>query len=511
MKPQDYSARTAYRPPAAWYRRTNRLGVLLTSAGLAPRDAVTLQVRGRTSGKARRVPILRTRHQGADYLVALAGESQWVRNVRAAHGHAIIRRRGARSVHLEELAPAERPKIITEYLRAARRRSGPEAGARQARYYFGLDPDPSSDDIGAIAENYPVFRVNYDALRDAPTHWRRKDGNVAHIQGEVLIRRPVEEVFDFVADERNEPTYNANMLLAEKVTEGPIGVGTRFRATIRSGGRPVGMQIEYTAFDRPRLLASTIRMAAADFSGSLTFMPTSAGTRLRWSWEAQPKGRMRLLAPVFAPIGARQERRMWTALRDHLEVGRHAETVLDRHLPAFDVRERQSRLLHADVGQVRAAIRHTDLTGIPIVRALLLLRALPGRLRARLGGSETPVVPPFTLADMPQAGWTPLAEGPEELAFGTLTHPWRLGDEAPLVVDRESFAAFSTPGYAKVAFSIRADPDGPHQTRVTTETRVATTDPRSRVRFAAYWVVVGPLSALIRRLMLRSLARHVGP
>lgn len=49
--------RTAYRPPAAWYRRLNWLGVLLTSQGLAPRDAVTLQVRGRTSGKLRRVPI----------------------------------------------------------------------------------------------------------------------------------------------------------------------------------------------------------------------------------------------------------------------------------------------------------------------------------------------------------------------------------------------------------------------------------------------------------------------
>ena len=161
MKPQNYAARTAYRPPAAWYRRTNWLGVLLTSAGLAPRDAVTLQVRGRTSGKARRVPILRTRHQGGDYLVALAGESQWVRNVRAAHGRAIIRRRGGRSVRLEELAPAERPEIIAEYLRAGRRRSGPEASAKQARFYFGLDPDPSVDDVRPIVENYPVFRVDY--------------------------------------------------------------------------------------------------------------------------------------------------------------------------------------------------------------------------------------------------------------------------------------------------------------------------------------------------------------
>jgi uncharacterized protein YndB with AHSA1/START domain len=332
---------------------------------------------------------------------------------------------------------------------------------------------------------------------------------VARIQGEVLIRRPVEEVFDFVADERNEPTYNPNMQVCEKVTAGPIGVGTRFRATIRSGRRPLGMGIEYTAFDRPQMLASISRMAAADFAGTLTFTPAPAGTRLRWSWQARPKGAMRLLAPVFAPIGARQERRTWTSLRDHLEAEGHAASLLDRYLPEFDVRERHSRLLYADLGAVQAAIGQTDLTGIPVVRALLVLRALPGRLRARFGGRATPVPPPFTLADMDRAGWIPLAEGPEEVAFGTLTQPWRVGNEAPLVVDREAFAAFSTPGYAKVAFSIRADPDGPHRTRVTTETRVATTDPRSRRRFAAYWVVVGPLSALIRRLVLRSLATHL--
>lgn len=166
MKPQDYSARTAYRPPAGWYRRLNWLGVLLTSVGLAPRDAVTLQVRGRTSGKARRVPILRTRYQGNDYLVALAGESQWVRNVRAADGDAAIRRGRSRHVHLDELDSADRPDIIAEYLHAGRRRSGAGANADQARYYFGLDPGPSIDDIRAIAEHYPVFRIDYAPHRN---------------------------------------------------------------------------------------------------------------------------------------------------------------------------------------------------------------------------------------------------------------------------------------------------------------------------------------------------------
>ena len=138
MKPQDYSACTVYRPPAGWYRRLNWLGVLLTSVGLVPRDAVTLQVQGRNSGKLRQVPILRTRYQGKDYSVALAGESQWVRNVRAAGGDAVIRRGRARHVRLEELPPADRPDIIAEYLRAGRRRSGADANAYQARSTRGF-------------------------------------------------------------------------------------------------------------------------------------------------------------------------------------------------------------------------------------------------------------------------------------------------------------------------------------------------------------------------------------
>jgi hypothetical protein len=46
-------------------------------------------------------------------------------------------------------------------LRAGGRRSGAEANAQQAGYYFGLEPDPSIEDIRAIADNYPVFRLTY--------------------------------------------------------------------------------------------------------------------------------------------------------------------------------------------------------------------------------------------------------------------------------------------------------------------------------------------------------------
>lgn len=46
-------------------------------------------------------------------------------------------------------------------MHACRRRSSAEAGANQARFYFGLDPDPTIDGIRAIVDNYPVFRVSY--------------------------------------------------------------------------------------------------------------------------------------------------------------------------------------------------------------------------------------------------------------------------------------------------------------------------------------------------------------
>ncbi|HEU4489947.1 MAG TPA: nitroreductase/quinone reductase family protein [Jiangellales bacterium] len=161
MDPQNYSARTDYRPPAGWYRRLNRIGVPLTSLGLAPRGAVTLRVRGRTTGKQRRIPILRTRFRGQDYLVSLSGEAQWVRNVRAAKGHAALRRGKAREVRLHELPAADRPEVIAEYMRDARRRSGAAAYAKAARFYFGLDPDATTDDIASVADHYPVFRVEY--------------------------------------------------------------------------------------------------------------------------------------------------------------------------------------------------------------------------------------------------------------------------------------------------------------------------------------------------------------
>jgi len=66
------------------------------------------------------------------------------------------------------------------------------------------------------------------------------------IEGDIVIAKPIEEVFDFVADERNEPKYNRQMTSAEMMTPDPIGVGTKFRAMMTGRGVAVELTTEFT-------------------------------------------------------------------------------------------------------------------------------------------------------------------------------------------------------------------------------------------------------------------------
>ncbi len=142
---------------------------------------------------------------------------------------------------------------------------------------------------------------------------------MARIIGEIVIDRPVEEVFDFVADGCNEPTYNPDMVQAVKVTTGPIGAGTRFALTHMTAGRSVGMSVEVTEYDRPHRLATHTSMSWADVQEVLTFDTARTGTRMRWAWHVRPKGMAISLAPIVSVIGARQERALWEGLKRYLE------------------------------------------------------------------------------------------------------------------------------------------------------------------------------------------------
>lgn len=142
---------------------------------------------------------------------------------------------------------------------------------------------------------------------------------MAHVRGEITIDRPVETVFDVVADERNEPRYNPGLLKAEKLTDGPVGAGTRFHAVHRGRRRPVDLDVGLTEYDRPRRLGSVSTTPTFEARGALTFEQVAGGTRMRWDWEIRPTGALRLLGPLVGVVGRRQERACWEGLKRYCE------------------------------------------------------------------------------------------------------------------------------------------------------------------------------------------------
>ncbi len=145
---------------------------------------------------------------------------------------------------------------------------------------------------------------------------------MATIEGTIFIDCPPGEVFAFVADERHEPAYNPQMVRVEKLTSGPVGEGTTYRAWMRSGRRTEEMLIETTRFDPPAILSSSTTLRTMTIHGTLRFSPEGEGTRMSWSWQLQPKGLLRMLRPVVDLLGRRQEKRIWMGLKELLEGAR---------------------------------------------------------------------------------------------------------------------------------------------------------------------------------------------
>jgi deazaflavin-dependent oxidoreductase (nitroreductase family) len=140
---QDAAARgedgpVAYLAPNWFTRRVfNPIAMRFSIAG-----SETLTVDGRRTGRPMRVPVLPVEHDGARYLVSTRGESDWVKNLRAAGGGRLGRAGRSGGITVDELPVEQRPPVIDAY----RAKAG-----REVRRYFEALPDPA---------DHPVFRVD---------------------------------------------------------------------------------------------------------------------------------------------------------------------------------------------------------------------------------------------------------------------------------------------------------------------------------------------------------------
>jgi uncharacterized protein YndB with AHSA1/START domain len=120
---------------------------------------------------------------------------------------------------------------------------------------------------------------------------RSEDDRHATDHGRITIARPPDVVFDTVADQTLEPSYNPRMLSSGRLTTGPLGWGTRFEGVARSGGREVQMTVGILEYERPRRLRTRTRMLGAEVDGTLTCRPVPAGTDLARDWDLALSGR----------------------------------------------------------------------------------------------------------------------------------------------------------------------------------------------------------------------------
>jgi len=122
----------------------------VASTGVAPNFLVTLEVAGRTSGRTLSLPVVIAVVEGRRYLVSMLGDDvQWVRNVRASGGRAVLRSGAREEIQLDEVPADQRAPILKAYLQRA-------PGARP---HMPVNKDAALAEFQRIAAVFPVFRI----------------------------------------------------------------------------------------------------------------------------------------------------------------------------------------------------------------------------------------------------------------------------------------------------------------------------------------------------------------
>lgn len=134
-----------------------------------------------------------------------------------------------------------------------------------------------------------------------------------------------EAAFAYVADFASSQEWDPGVATAERVGDGPIGVGTRYRLGVRIGDRVAPMEYRITELDPPRrvvLVGSGSGVSAVD---SIEFVPTASGTTVDYTADIRLQGIRRLAEPLLGKTFAK--------------IARNASAGMQRELDARAARE----------------------------------------------------------------------------------------------------------------------------------------------------------------------------
>jgi uncharacterized protein YndB with AHSA1/START domain len=119
-------------------------------------------------------------------------------------------------------------------------------------------------------------------------------------EGTVVIDRPIEEVFAFLADGENDPKFSPRVLEIAKTTDGPPGVGTVYASTVKDAGMKTTREFKLTEFEPPTRIrwAEVSKNLVTATEGGYDLVPEHSGTRVTIHNVLEGHGPGKLIAPL---------------------------------------------------------------------------------------------------------------------------------------------------------------------------------------------------------------------
>ena len=140
------------------------------------------------------------------------------------------------------------------------------------------------------------------------------------VEESIEIKRPLQEVFDYVSDVGNYPEWMAHALEVLKDTEGPPQQNDRFIVAIKSVGRRFETPYERTSYEANRRYTDrAVGGPIPNQRWECTFQEVPGGTRLMRAVEAEGGGLLKVLEPLQKWAAERQLRKDLKTLKDVLE------------------------------------------------------------------------------------------------------------------------------------------------------------------------------------------------
>jgi carbon monoxide dehydrogenase subunit G len=149
---------------------------------------------------------------------------------------------------------------------------------------------------------------------------------MARYEASVVINRPVEEVFEFVTNPKNDLLWQSGVLESEQTSEGPMGVGTTLRSVSQSMGRRMEGTWEVIEYKANKKITTKAASGPISAETSLAFEPVEGGTRISLVGEGETGGFFRLAEPIVVRIFQRDLEASLATLKDILEAEAEAST-----------------------------------------------------------------------------------------------------------------------------------------------------------------------------------------